>query len=37
MGWKVEAAMDLIEAKRPTADFADVYVRSVEKFLNRRG
>jgi protein-tyrosine phosphatase len=37
MGWKVEAAMDLIEAKRPTADFADVYVRSVEKFLNGRG
>jgi protein-tyrosine phosphatase len=37
MGWTVEDAMDLIEGKRPTADFADVYVRSVEKFLNRRG
>jgi protein-tyrosine phosphatase len=37
MGWTVEDAMDLIEGKRPTADFADVYVRSVEKFLIRRG
>jgi protein-tyrosine phosphatase len=37
MGWTVEDAMDLIEGKRSTADFADVYVRSVEKFLNRRG
>jgi len=36
MGWSVEDAMDLIEAKRPAADFADVYVRSVEKFLNGR-
>jgi hypothetical protein len=36
MGWKVEAAMDLIEEKRPAADFADVYVRSVERFLNGR-
>ncbi len=37
MGSTVEDAMDLIEAKRPAADFADVYVRSVEKFLNGRG
>ena len=37
LGWAVEDAMDLIEAKRPAADFADVYVRSVEGFLNRRG
>jgi protein-tyrosine phosphatase len=33
MGWSVEDAMELIEGKRPAADFADVYVRSVEKFL----
>ena len=36
MGWKVEDAMDLIEKKRPVADFAEVYVRSVEEFLNGR-
>ena len=37
MGWTVEDAMDLIEGKRPAADFADVYVRSVEEFLKGRG
>jgi|SRR5271163_4905327 len=37
MGWKVEDAMDLIEGRRPAADFAEVYVRSVEDFLNGRG
>jgi protein-tyrosine phosphatase len=37
MGWPVEEAMDLIEGRRPAADFAEVYVRSVEKFLNGRG
>jgi hypothetical protein len=36
MGWNVDAAMDLIEEKRPAADFADVYVRSVERFLSGR-
>ena len=36
LGWPVEDAMDLIEAKRPAADFADVYVRSVENFLDGR-
>jgi protein-tyrosine phosphatase len=36
MGWTVEDAMDLIEAKRPVADFAEVYVRSVEEFLKGR-
>jgi protein-tyrosine phosphatase len=35
MGWKVEDAMELIEGRRPAADFADVYVRSVEEFLGR--
>ena len=33
MGWTVEDAMDLIEGRRPAADFAEVYVRSVEDFL----
>jgi Dual specificity phosphatase, catalytic domain len=33
MGWTVEDAMELIERRRPVADFAEVYVRSVEAFL----
>jgi hypothetical protein len=33
MGWTVEDARELIEARRPVADFADVYVESVERFL----
>jgi len=36
MGWKVQDAMDLIEARRPVVDFAEVYVRSVENFLAQR-
>ena len=35
MGSTVEEAMKLIEEKRPEADFADVYVRSVKEFLRR--
>jgi hypothetical protein len=35
MGWELESAMELIESRRPVADFADVYVRSVEEFLAR--
>jgi hypothetical protein len=34
MGWTMEDAMQLIETRRPVADFADVYVKSVEGFLN---
>ena len=34
MGWDLADAMELIEARRPVADFADVYVRSVEEFLD---
>jgi protein-tyrosine phosphatase len=39
MGWDLRDARDLIEDKRPVADFPDVYVRSVEDFLglNHRG
>jgi len=37
MGWDVTDAMELIENKRPVADFAEVYVRSVEKFLDGSG
>ena len=34
MGWTVDEAMEMIQAKRPVADFAEVYVQSVEKFLD---
>jgi protein-tyrosine phosphatase len=34
MGWELGKARELIESKRPVADFAEVYVRSVENFLN---
>jgi hypothetical protein len=36
LGWTVEDAMNLIETRRPVADFADVYVQSVERFLSGR-
>jgi protein-tyrosine phosphatase len=36
MGWSLEDAMRLVEARRPVADFAEVYVRSVEDFLQGR-
>ena len=36
LGWSLEDGMDLIEGRRPAADFAEVYVRSVENFLNGR-
>jgi protein-tyrosine phosphatase len=34
MGWTIEDAMRLIEMHRPVVDFAEVYVRSVEEFLD---
>lgn len=34
MGWELDDAMQMIEGKRPVADFADIYVESVERFLN---
>jgi protein tyrosine phosphatase (PTP) superfamily phosphohydrolase (DUF442 family) len=33
MGWNLNQAIELIEGRRPVADFADVYVESVGKFL----
>ncbi|MGZ4732242.1 MAG: dual specificity protein phosphatase family protein [Terriglobales bacterium] len=36
MGWTPDAARDLIEKERPVVDFADVYVRSVERFLDQQ-
>lgn len=40
MGWSLEDAIQLIETRRPVADLAEVYVASVQKFLdgnNRAG
>lgn len=36
MEWEMDAAMALIEARRPAADFTDVYVESVRRFLESR-
>ena len=33
LGFKMKEAMRMIETRRPQADFADVYVHSVERFL----
>ena len=33
MGWELGKAIELIESKRPVVDFPDVYVNSVEKFV----
>jgi protein-tyrosine phosphatase len=36
-GWDLQAAMQTISSRRPLADFAEVYVQSVEDFLLRQG
>ena len=36
LGWKLPDGIDLIEIRRPVVDFADVYVRSVERFLEQQ-
>lgn len=33
LSWKLQDAIRLIETKRPVVDFADVYVKSIENFL----
>ena len=33
LGWSLDDARMLIEERRPVADFADVYVKSVENFI----
>ena len=35
LGWKLGTAMQLITSKRPVVDFAEVYVESVERFLDQ--
>ena len=34
-GWKLDAAMEMMEARRPVVDFADVYVNSVRRYLEK--
>jgi protein-tyrosine phosphatase len=34
LGWKLDDAIQVIETRRPVVDFADVYVESVERFLD---
>ena len=34
-GWALEDAVERIEERRDVVDFADVYVRSVEEFMNQ--
>lgn len=36
LGWEMGDAMRVIESRRPVVDFAEVYVGSVEKFLEQR-
>ncbi len=36
LGWTLEDAMALIESKRDVADFVDVYVKSVQRYLAGR-
>ena len=33
MGFRLQDAMDMIQSRRQVADFADVYVESVERFI----
>jgi protein-tyrosine phosphatase len=35
-GWEMEEAMQMIVARRPVVDFANVYVESVERFLQQQ-
>jgi protein-tyrosine phosphatase len=33
LGWSLDQARDVLESRRPVVDLADVYVRSVERFM----
>ena len=35
-GWELEEAMQTISSKRPVVDFAEVYINSVERFLQQQ-
>jgi protein-tyrosine phosphatase len=36
LSWKLPEALQLIESRRPVVDFPDVYVNSVEGFLQQQ-
>jgi protein-tyrosine phosphatase len=36
LSWKLEEAKELIQTRRPTVEFLEIYVNSVERFLARR-
>jgi len=36
LGWDVEEAIGMIEVRRPVVDFADVYVKSVKRYLQQQ-
>ena len=36
LDWKLADALQLIEARRPVVDFADVYVKSVKEYLQQQ-
>ena len=36
IGWNLEDAIALVEARRPVADFPDVYVDSVKRYLEQQ-
>jgi len=36
LGWNLADALQLIEARRPVVDFADVYVNSVKRYLQQQ-
>ena len=36
LGWNLDDAVRMIEVKRPVVDFADVYLRSVTRFLEQQ-
>ena len=36
-GWRLDVAMDTIQSRRPVVDFAEVYVKSVEEFVENQG
>lgn len=36
MGWSLEDAMETVQSLRPVVDWADIYVRSVEKYIAGR-
>jgi hypothetical protein len=35
LGYELNGALDLLEARRNVVDMADVYVRSVEEFMEK--